>query len=129
MTRLTIEVPSLPDRLLSPNRSRNVHWGTVTKARNEFKNAVYYSAHWVKPDGWVAPEKARVTITFVYATNRRRDQTNLIAMWKHGEDMLVASGILVDDDLDHLETMVPKVIVDKARAPMTIIEIEEVREV
>lgn len=132
---LIIEVPSLPDiRTGLQRRYCNPHY--VTKLRNEYKHDVYFCAiaalaewarangHGGRPQSWEKPERARVTITFVYACKRRRDQTNLLAMWKGGEDMLVTAGILVDDDLDHLETMVPRVVVDKARAPMTIIEIE-----
>ena len=124
MESLIIEIPCLPDPLLSPNRSRVAHWGQVTSARNQWKHDVFFSAFHAKPEGWRPPEKARINITFVYPFRRRRDQTNLIAMWKSGEDMLVAAGVLVDDDLVHLETMVPRVEIDKARSPLTIVSIE-----
>jgi len=125
MRSLTIAVPMLPPSDLSLNSFRKLHWGHIDRARTRFKQAVHFAVCQVR-DGWIAPEKAQVDLIFVYSTKRRRDQTNLMVMWKSGEDILVQDGIIVDDDMEHVVTMPPKVEIDKERAPMLIIQVSEV---
>ena len=48
-----------------------------------------------------------------------------MVMWKAGEDVLVQDGILIDDDIEHVITMPPKVEVSKEMAPMLIIIVSE----
>lgn len=50
--------------------------------------------------------RARLTITFVFPTNRRRDTDNLYARAKSTIDTLVRGGYIVDDNTDVLELFV-----------------------
>lgn len=129
---LLVEIPALPPSELSLNYSRMAHWSVRHKARQAWKDLVRLAvrqAKWKyeeevgKP--WCKPPKAVVSLLFIYPQYRRRDQTNLHVMWKPGEDSLVEEGVIIDDDLAHLMLDPPKVIVDKSRAPMTIVEVRD----
>lgn len=123
---MKIEVPILPPAELSPNA--RVHWAERYRAAQSFLEAVYYSC--VQAMNQAGREKwpyckARVSLTFVFPRGRRRDKDNLVAMFKPGLDALVKVGLLTDDDSKHLTIGEVKVEVDKERAPLTIIELEE----
>ncbi len=126
---MVIRVPVLPNRKLSPNGNR-VHWAVLSRVKQDWKDAVYYSALKEKNGtpikAWEPLKHARLSLTFVYATNRTRDADNLVAMFKYGQDMLVSAGIIEADDVRHLQIASPEVVVDKKAAPMTIIKVEEV---
>ena len=74
----------------------------------------------------VAEGTRRLDLTFIFRTKRKRDEDNLRARFKSGLDALVKSRLLVDDDPSFLKTGFLLVIVDKDRAPLTIIELEDV---
>jgi len=128
-----IEVHQLPPAELSPNA--RCPWVDKYRAGEVFAHAVYYSAVDVLNRSLVdrlrarPPTKARVNVTFVFAQGRRRDRDNLVGMFKPGLDALVKVGLIQDDDAKHLELGEVKVEVDKGRAPLTIIELEEVNNV
>jgi hypothetical protein len=46
-------------------------------------------------------------------------------MGKYIADGLVLADVIEDDSTDHLEIPPPKLVVDKERAPMTIVEVNE----
>lgn len=67
-------------------------------------------------------EKAKVTITYWFKDNRRRDPDNYCG--KLIMDGLTKAGVIVDDDFDHVTLMVRKGGVDK-KNPRTEIEVKE----
>lgn len=127
---MRIEVPLLPPAELSPNS--RCHWAERYRVSQVFHDAVYYSAMDTinrsfldKP--WPRPmKKARLNLTFIFAQGGRRDKDNLVGMFKPGLDALVKVRLIEDDDAKHLELGEVKVEVDKRRAPLTIVELEEI---
>jgi Holliday junction resolvase RusA-like endonuclease len=120
----------LPPSELSPNA--RCHWVERYRASQDFHNAVYYSCFDAARNPYLTPvspidpyKKARLNLTFVFPQGRRRDKDNLVSMFKPGLDALVKIGLLRDDDSEHLTIGEVKVEVDKERAPLTIIELEE----
>ncbi|GAI71172.1 unnamed protein product [marine sediment metagenome] len=71
--------------------------------------------------------KAKLNLTVVFAELRLRDLDNLIARFKPGLDAVVDSGLALDDDVEHLEIGQVEVVVDPERAPLTIIELAEIK--
>lgn len=123
---MTIQVTQLPPEELSPNA--RVHWAEKYQAAQRFLEAVYYSClEQVNEAGrerWPYG-KARVNLTFIFPRAHRRDRDNLLGMFKPGLDALVKVGLLVDDDSRHLEIGEVNIEVDRGRAPLTIIDLEE----
>ncbi|GAI91700.1 unnamed protein product, partial [marine sediment metagenome] len=56
------------------------------------------------------------------------DEDNLIARFKPGLDAVVDSGLVLDDDVEHLEIGQVEIIVNPERAPLTVIELDEIKE-
>ena len=128
MIRIEIEV--LPPRELSPNYSHFEHWGKKAKAKKEWQETIYYTCvDWAvrNKDKGLPYEQTKLKWTFIYRTKRKRDIDNLIASCKCGQDCLVKAGLIVADDSEHLALVTPEIIVDKERAPRTIIELKRVR--
>ncbi|MDD5700447.1 MAG: hypothetical protein PHU23_00230 [Dehalococcoidales bacterium] len=125
---MRIEVNQLPPESCSPNS--RVHWSKKYQDGKEYAEAVYYEAVLVRntlsAGGDFRPFKRPVLhLTFVFRDHRRRDEDNLRARFKPGQDILVTAGLFQDDDMSHLIVKRPKVVVDPNRAPMTIIDLEE----
>ena len=91
---MTIRLPYLPSRVLSPNG--RVHWRTKYAAAQSMKNDVMAL---VMEQGRPASPfpKALLTIRWEAKDNRRRDLDNLLASMKPALDGLVAAGVLEDD--------------------------------
>ena len=123
---IRIEVPALPGRELSPNA--RVHWRVRNKAKvaYQFEIAAVLSECKDLPAGLT---KVWINLTFIFPTKRMRDADNLVSSFKGGLDLLVSRGILVDDNIENVRIGEVLAIKDKARAPMTIIEIQEVKDV
>jgi len=113
---IIIEVPMLPPKECSPNWRG--HWAQRSKASKAFKEAVFY---FVPRDTHF--EKARLDLAFVFKDNRRRDEDNLRARFKPGQDALVLAGLIPDDNYWHLVMGDITIEVDKVRAPLTIIKL------
>lgn len=64
---------------------------------------------------------ATVEATFHHKQKRRRDQDNAMAMLKAAYDGIVDSGLLVDDDYEHLERRSPRFMIDKLYPRVTLI--------
>ena len=122
MTKATarLELPFLPPYVLSPNDQS--HWTKKYKARIELKEDTYMLA---KSQQIPAFKKARITITYVVKDHRRRDGDNWLAMMKGGIDGLVEARVFVDDSAQYVSFAPVQFIVDKSKAPRTIITIEE----
>jgi len=131
--RMRIEVSQLPPVSSSPNWRG--FWPERHKAGKVYHDAVFYccvdARNRIAFGGMPLPlfTKARLNLTFVFAEQRRRDRDNCLASFKPGLDAIVDAGLLSDDDAEHLEIGKVDILVDPERAPLTIIEIEEVNNV
>lgn len=63
--------------------------------------------------------KATIQATFYHKQKRRRDDINHLAMLKPAYDGIVDSGLLQDDDSEHLTTLPAHFLVD-AQARVTL---------
>jgi len=128
---MRIEVTQLPPVEYSLNWRG--HWRERYQAAKLYRDAVYYSCvdarNRALASGKLAFVRAKLSLTFVFPEHRRRDRDNLLSRFKPGLDGIVASGLLVDDDAEHLEISSVDIVVDPKRAPLTIIEIEKLEEV
>lgn len=65
--------------------------------------------------------KATVQARFYFALARRRDQDNAMAMLKAAYDGLTDSGLIIDDDYDHLQRVSPEFLVDKVNPRVELV--------
>jgi Holliday junction resolvase RusA-like endonuclease len=65
-------------------------------------------------------------LTFIFQEIRRRDRDNLLASFKPGVDAIVDAGLVLDDDSEHLQIGIVEPIVNRDRAPLVIIDIENI---
>ena len=93
MNELTIVLPYLPVRELSPNASRRCPEGLKIKLRQELKEIAYYCIidarnRWEKTEHreWKTLEKAKLFYTFVFPVKRQHDADNLISAMKVAQD-------------------------------------------
>ena len=124
---MRIEVPFLPPVEGSPN-SREF-WAENYRAGKVYHDAVFYCCVDVRNRGYreglsFPMVKAKLNLTVVFAKLRLRDQDNLLARFKPGLDAVVDSGLILDDDVEHLEIGQVEALVDPDRAPLTVIELE-----
>lgn len=123
---MRIEVDRLPPREYSPNYHGS--WTSRYAAGVKYKDFVFYEAVNVRNTGnYQQFRKARLDLTFIFDRERIRDEDNLRARFKPGQDALVTAGLIEDDSWKHLVMGDINIIVDKERAPMTIIELQEVK--
>ena len=111
---LVIRVPCLPDRRLSPNASRKLHWGAKTKAKRELQEATFGACLAATQEYrkrasrvWNPLKHAIIHIRIVVSDRRRiMDSDNTIASLKPALDCLQAytgkwqelrAGIIVND--------------------------------
>ncbi len=121
-----IEVPFLPPGEYSPNS--RCSWAERHKAGKVYHDAVFYCCADARNREYRISfplAKAKLNLTVVFAELRLRDLDNLLARFKPGLDAVVDSGLVLDDDAEHLEIGQVEVVVDPERAPLTIIELEE----
>jgi len=124
-----IEVPFLPPVEYSPNS--RCSWADKHKAGKVYHDAVYYCCVDARNREYRISfplSKAKLNLTVVFAEIRLRDLDNLLARFKPGLDAVVDSGLVLDDDVEHLEIGEVEVVVDPERAPLTIIELAEIKE-
>ncbi len=124
---MRIEVPFLPPVEYSPNS--RCSWAAKYKAGKMYHDAVFYYCVNARNRGYreglsFPMVKARLNLTVVFAELRLRDADNLIPRFKPGQDSLVDSGVILADDMEHLEIGKVEAVVDPERAPLTIIELE-----
>ena len=128
---MRIEVSQLPPFSSSPNWRG--HWSDKHKAGKVYHDAVFYYCVGARNreefGGMPLPlfTKARLNLTFVFPEQRRRDRDNCLASFKPGIDAIVDAGLLLDDDSEHLEIGKVDILVDPERAPLTVIDIEELK--
>ena len=127
---MRIEVTQLPPIEYSPNWRG--HWTDKNKAGKVYHDAVFYCCVDARNRGFregmsFPLTKAVLNLTFVFPEQRRRDRDNSLASFKPGLDGIVDSGLILDDDAEHLEIGTVDILVDPERAPLTIIELDEIK--
>lgn len=133
MVKMRIEVHQLPPVEYSPNWRG--HWSERYQAGRVYQLAVFYSCVDARNRAWIAGSDlmtfpfitAKLNLTFIFPEQRRRDRDNLLACFKPGLDAIVDAGLVLDDDAEHLEIGKVDILVDPERAPLTVIELEEMR--
>ena len=126
MSELIIEIPALPPIEYSPNS--RVHWSQRFKAGNKYSHDVFYMAVDARNKAYLKGitdfpwQQAYCEATFFVAEERIRDENNWRARFKPGQDALVSAGLILKDDMEHLQVKV-SIVVDKDRAPLTIIKL------
>jgi hypothetical protein len=110
---VTLVIP-LPSGILSPNRPPGSFGGRMKKAAaaKRYRRLACEAAREQGIDETWA--RATVAATFYHAQSRRRDDVNHLAMLKPAYDGIVDSGLLKDDDADHLTTLPARFFVDRA---------------
>ncbi len=130
--KMRIEVTQLPPASSSPNWRG--HWAERYQAARVYHDTVFYSCvdviNRAFREGKLAftdlPfKKVKLSLTFIFPQRRRRDRDNLIARFKPGLDGIVQAGLVVDDDAEHLEISNVDIVVDPKRAPLTVIDLEQ----
>lgn len=122
--KLTITLP-LPSRVLSPNASREVHFGTKTRAVKKARRDGYYAAmHAINEAGIEAPRwtKATAKCRFYFKANRGQDGDNALGSAKAYIDSLADAGIVTNDKV--IQHQAPEVHFDKQN-PRVEIEVRE----
>lgn len=110
---ITIILP-LPPRVLSPNCVSATPGGRFAKAsatkryRRLAKEAV--EAERVESSPW---KKLSVQLRFFWRTKRKRDQDNAMASLKSAYDGIIDSGLVTDDDYDHMKRLSPEFSIDQ----------------
>lgn len=117
MRKAHIEIPLLPTRAMNPNG--RAHWAVRRKDVKPFQQAVALQCKGLRF------QKVLITLTFVVPDHRRRDGDNYLASMKSTLDILVWEGVVKDDSSEYVSYAPVQFEVDRERAPVTIIEIEE----
>ena len=115
-----------PPRELSPNASRNIHWGTRTKIKNETK--LLFTTLAFKSWSWPAGHRAQTEtgrkrrLTITVRKPRESDIDKLTAQLKVVIDSLVRGGAALDDRPKYLE-----LVIRQEKGPKrTTLELEEI---
>jgi hypothetical protein len=126
---MRIEVSQLPPVECSPNWRG--HWSQRHEASIVYQTAVYYECIQVKnaaialDSEWHPFKRPRLDLTFVFPCQRKRDEDNLRARFKPGQDALVLAGLIKGDTKDNLILGDINIEVDRLKAPLTVIELRE----
>jgi len=100
----------LPPSTLSPNA--RVHWRVKAKAAKKYRRDCHLATLcWLEHNH--VDEPIEITLQFCFATNRKRDDDNLIASFKSGRDGM-ADALGIDDSRIKIKAV--EIVVDKARA-------------
>lgn len=122
---VTIILP-LPPACLSPNCPPGSFGGRMRKAvaakRYRETARIATLANGIETGPWM---KATIEATFYHKQKRRRDDINHLQMLKNAYDGIVESGLLFDDDSEHLTTLPAKFLIDKkqGRVELKIVHI------
>jgi|TARA_Y100000310_G_scaffold213313_1_gene214250 Holliday junction resolvase RusA-like endonuclease len=118
MSTLTIEIPFLPPRALSPNARGGSYWPSY-KAGTDFADSVIARAREVAPsEPW---DKVAVQYK-VFWCGTAPDPDNFINSMKAALDSLVFVGIMPDDGPEHV-TILPVTYERVAHRPQAKVEI------
>ena len=128
--KMRIEVSQLPPFSSSPNWRG--YWPERHKAGKAYHDAVFYCCVDARNRGYREGmsfpfTQASLNLTFVFPEQRRRDRDNCLSSFKPGLDAIVDSGLIWDDDSEHLQLGKVDILVAPELAPLTVIDIEELR--
>ncbi len=104
----------LPARVLSPNCTigsiggRFMKASAIKKYRRLSKEAVQEEG--IESGPW---RKVEVNAVFYHETKRKHDEDNATGSLKAAYDGIVDSGLVTDDDYDHMKRGSPKFSIDK----------------
>ena len=110
---LTIVLP-IPVKVLMPNCTIATIGGRFAKAKAIKKHrqlmceAIHTEQIETKP--W---ERIQVNVKFYYKTKRKRDQDNAMSSLKSFYDGIVDSGLIIDDDYEHMNRGIPSFEIDQ----------------
>ena len=124
VTGLVLEVPMVPDMALGGNS--RLHWTKRHRLFQAEKVACYelvYIACNYDP-GIPHFQHLNLGVEVVFQDKRNRDQDNVMHALKALFDALVQLGVMPDDDTAH-QTTTLTITVDRERAPLTILRMEE----
>lgn len=123
---MKVEIPLLLPKEANPNWRGS--WQAKAKATKVFREAAFYCAVNARLDGVGPFHKARLKITLVVPSQRYfRDPDNTLASLKPALDGCVDAQLIKDDSDVNLLIQLPILwVVDKEKAPLTILEFEEV---
>jgi len=126
-----ITVDQLPPVECSPNWKG--HWSQQYLAAKMYQAAVYYECVNVRNTlrgPWATPahpfRKARLDLVFIFNHWRGRDEDNMRARFKPGQDALVQAHLIADDSPEYLELGSIEFVIDRRQSPKTIIDLKEV---
>lgn len=127
MTNITIELDRLPDLKAVGGNRREAHWSQRHGADKAEKDAWIMLVRACFPDPSEMPHflTARADVTLYFAEHRRRDSIDnvprsLKGLW----DALVHWDILVDDSSEFLTLGKLDLVVDRDKAPLTMVRLE-----
>jgi hypothetical protein len=122
---MTIALP-LPSRVLSPNA--RPHWARKAKAVAKARELARLECMVWRVSGQSGDyDSATIRATFYWASRRRRDQANAVAMLKPYIDGIVDAGVITDDDSEHLTGPICMPFGYDAARPRVVLEIERAR--
>lgn len=124
--KTTITIPSLPPA--SASKNSRAHWRRQRADARIYRREVTLECLSQYRPGSIPNFNGtlrRLDLTFIFAHKRERDEDNLRGRFKAGQDALVDVGLLFGDSPQYLVTGELKILVDRERAPLTIIEIED----
>ena len=124
---IRLEIPMLPSPELNPNA--RVHWVERHKAARDFRKVAWAIAYNANPAHDVMFDKAKIKVTLVYPSHQvTPDPDNLITMLKPALDGIVDAKIIPNDTKEDVRYVLPMFYeVDRQRAPLTIMEVENDR--
>lgn len=112
----------LPPACLSPNCPPGSIGGRMRKAAVSKKCRRLAKEAALAQDIQTGPwHKATIQATFFHSQKRRRDDDNYIAMLKSSKDGIVDSGLLFDDDSEHLTTLPAKFLIDRKQGRVELV--------
>jgi len=123
MSESFVIILPLPPRELSPNCAVATAGGRFAKASatKRYRRLAKQAVEAVQIDStpW---GKMSVQALFCWPTKRRRDQDNAIASLKSAYDGIVDSGLICDDDYNHMQRLSPEFSIDRKypRVELTI---------
>ncbi len=124
MRKITIKLDHLPNSSLLPNRMRREHWS----ARHYASSQARQEMSWLAKIQWKDQEpmqKARISVEFLVKDKRKHDADGLLSALKPSFDGLVDVGVLIDDDMKHLEYgLIRATYGDKDQTIINVAEIE-----
>lgn len=103
-----------------PTPNRRLHWAAKARSTKEWREWSRIATLAALRSSGIADEfplrKVVVEPTFIFTTNRRRDDDNLIASLKPVLDGIVDAGVVDDDSRDRLSLATPIVRIGRRKA-------------